>query len=45
VKVGTLNFAHHEAYMDEVVTVNDSAIRGAVRMLIDKVKVVAESPG
>ena len=45
VQIGTLNFAHHEAYVDEVVTVPDDAIRRAMRFLIDRAKVVAEPSG
>jgi threonine dehydratase len=45
VRVGDLNFAHHQAFVDDVVTVEDSAIRAAVRALIDRAKVVAEPSG
>jgi len=45
VEVGTLPFAHHEAYVDEVVTVDDSALRGAMRALFDRMKLVAEPSG
>ena len=41
----TLPFAHHEAYVDEVVTVDDAALRGAMRALFDRMKLVAEPSG
>jgi threonine dehydratase len=45
VRIGTLPFAHHQAYLDEVVTVDDGEIRGAVRVLLDRMKLVAEPSG
>ena len=45
VQIGTLPFAHHEAYVDEVVTVEDEAIPGAMRWLLDRMKLVAEPSG
>ncbi|MBI1809344.1 MAG: threonine/serine dehydratase, partial [Gemmatimonadetes bacterium] len=45
VKVGTLPFAHHQRYIDDVVTVPDAALRGAVRFLLDRHKLVAEPSG
>ena len=45
VEIGKLPFAHHQAYIDEVVTVEDDALRGAVRYLLDRVKIVAEPSG
>lgn len=45
IRVGTIPFAHHQAYVDEVVTVPDDALPGAVRFLLDRVKVVAEPSG
>jgi threonine dehydratase len=45
VQVGTLNFAHHEAYLDEVVTVSDELIRCAMRFLLDRAKLVTEPSG
>ena len=45
VQIGTLTFAHHEAYLDDVVTVPDASIRGAMRLLLDRAKVVAEPSG
>ena len=42
VAVGDLPFAHHEAYLDDVVTVDDGALRGAMRLLFDRMKLVAE---
>ena len=45
VEIGTLPFAHHQAYMDDVVTVDDAALRDAVRYLLDRVKIVAEPSG
>lgn len=45
VRIGTLPFAHHQAYLDEVVTVDESAIVRAVRYLLDRAKLVAEPSG
>lgn len=45
IEVGRLNFLHHEAYLDEVVLVEDDAIAGAMRLLLDRAKVVAEPSG
>lgn len=45
VEVGALPFAHHAAFLDEVVLVDDDALRDAVRFLLDRVKVVAEPSG
>ena len=45
VAVGHAPFAHHQRYVDEVVTVPDEALRPAMRFLLDRVKVVAEPSG
>jgi threonine dehydratase len=45
IQIGTLTFAHHERFLDDVVTVDDSALRGAMRMLMDRVKLVVEPSG
>jgi threonine dehydratase len=45
VQIGTLPFAHHRAYLDEVVVVEDDALRGAMRFLLDRMKLVAEPSG
>ena len=45
VQIGTITFAHHQAYLDEVVTVDDSALPGAMRFLIDRAKIIAEPSG
>ena len=45
VEIGRLPFAHHERYVDEVVTVDDSALEPAVRLLLDRMKLVAEPSG
>ena len=45
IQIGTLNFAHHQAYVDDVVTVPDAAIRRAMRFLLDRAKLVAEPSG
>jgi threonine dehydratase len=45
VQVGTLNFAHHQAYVDDVVTVSDESILEAMRLLLDRAKLVAEPSG
>jgi threonine dehydratase len=45
VRVGTVPFHHHQAYVDDVVTVPDSALPAAVRFLLDRMKLVAEPSG
>lgn len=45
IEVGHLPFAHHERYVDEVVTVEDEALAPAVRLLLDRLKLVAEPSG
>ena len=45
VEIGGIPFAHHQQYVDEVVTVDDSALRGAMRFLLDRMKIVAEPSG
>lgn len=45
VEVGHLPFAHHERFVDEVVSVDDDALIGAMRLLLDRTKVVTEPSG
>jgi threonine dehydratase len=45
VEVGSITFAHHEKYVDEVVQVEDAALRCAMRLLLDRMKLVAEPSG
>jgi threonine dehydratase len=45
IRVGTINFAHHQAFLDDVVTVPDEAIIDAMRHLLDRSKLVAEPSG
>lgn len=45
VRIGSIPFAHHQAYLDDVVTVPDAAIRCAMRFLLDRGKLVAEPSG
>ncbi len=45
IRIGTIPFAHHEAFLDDVVTVDDDAIVRAMRHLIDRCKLVAEPSG
>jgi threonine dehydratase len=45
VEIGRIPFAHHEAYIDEVVTVPDGATARGVRYLLDRMKLVAEPSG
>lgn len=42
VQIGSLNFAHHQAYLDDVVTVKDEALVKAMRWLLDRMKLVVE---
>jgi threonine dehydratase len=45
VEIGQLTFAHHQRYIDDVVLVDDAAIRRAMRTLLDRAKLVAEPSG
>ena len=45
VEVGAVPFAHHQAFVDEVVTVDDAMLAGAMRFLLDRAKLVAEPSG
>jgi threonine dehydratase len=45
VEVGALPFAHHAAYVDEVVTVEDDALTRAMRLLFARLMLVAEPSG
>ena len=45
VEIGRTPFAHHQAYIDEVVTVPDAATARAVKHLLDRMKLVAEPSG
>jgi threonine dehydratase len=44
-QIGSVPFAHHAAYIDEVVTVDDSELAPAMRYLLDRLKIVAEPSG
>ena len=45
VEVGSITFAHHERYVDDVVQVEDASLRCAMRLLLDRMKLVAEPSG
>jgi threonine dehydratase len=45
IEIGRVPFAHHDRYVDEVVTVPDSALAPAVRLILDRLKLVAEPSG
>lgn len=45
VEVGAVPFAHHQAYVDDVVVVPDEELRGAMRFLLDRMKLVVEPSG
>lgn len=45
IRIGTVPFSHHQAYLDDVLTVDDGAIVRAMRVLLDRGKVVAEPSG
>jgi threonine dehydratase len=45
VEIGHLTFAHHQRFMDDVVLVDDAAMRRAMRILLDRAKLVAEPSG
>lgn len=42
IEIGRLPFAHHQRYVDEVATVDDSALVPAMRLILDRLKLVAE---
>jgi len=44
-EIGSVTFAHHEAYLDDVVRVDDVALRRAMRLLLDRMKLVTEPSG
>ena len=45
VQVGAIPFAHHAAYIDDVVLVEDAELAPAMRYLLDRMKIVAEPSG
>src|SRR6476659_2433675 len=45
VEVGSITFAHHERYLDDVVQVEDASLRCAMRLLLDRMKLIAEPSG
>jgi threonine dehydratase len=45
VEIGHLTFAHHLRYIDDVVLVDDAAMKRAMRALLDRSKLVAEPSG
>jgi threonine dehydratase len=45
VEVGSAPFAHHVRYVDDVVQVDDAALRCAMRLLLDRMKLVTEPSG
>lgn len=44
-RIGTRNFVHLERYLDDVVTVPDEALAEAMRLVFDRLKLVAEPSG
>jgi threonine dehydratase len=45
VQIGSITFAHHQEYLDDVITVDDEALVRAMRLLIDRMKLVVEPSG
>lgn len=45
VEIGHLTFAHHQRYIDDVVLVDDAAMKRAMRALLDRAKLVTEPSG
>ncbi len=45
IQIGTIPFAHHQAFLDDVVTVDDAAMVVAMRHLLERAKLVAEPSG
>lgn len=44
-EIGGRPFMHHQAYMDDVVLVDDEPLRDAMRHLLDRMKIVVEPSG
>jgi len=44
-KIGSITFAHHQKYLDDVITVDDDALLRAMRLLMDRMKLVVEPSG
>ena len=45
VEIGTVTFAHHQRYIDDVILVDDAALKRAMRLLLDRLKLVVEPSG
>ncbi len=45
VEIGTITFAHHQKFLDDVVSVNDDDLFEAMRHLINRMKLVVEPSG
>ena len=45
VEIGHLAFAHHQQFVDDVVLVDDAALCRAMRLLLDRMKLVVEPSG
>jgi threonine dehydratase len=45
VEIGHLTFEHHQKYVDDVVLVDDDALVRAMRLLLDRMKLVVEPSG
>ncbi len=45
VEIGHLPFAHHARYLDDVILVDEAALRPAMRLLLERAKLVAEPSG
>ena len=45
VEIGHVTFAHHQKYLDDVVLVDDNALERAMRLLIDRLKLIVEPSG
>ena len=45
VRIGTRNFHHLGAFLDDVVTVSDTGLPRAMQMILDRMKLVAEPSG
>jgi threonine dehydratase len=45
IRIGTIPFAHHRAFLDDVVTVADDALPDAMRLLLERAKLITEPSG
>jgi threonine dehydratase len=45
IEIGRIPFAHHQRFVDDVVTVDDALLPAAIRLILDRLKLVSEPSG